>query len=166
MLHSVGKEVFIMSEEKKSRKGIGGRKNKYFTNVQPRLDEVIKWCEEGLTEAQICQKLDVAVSSFNEYKNKYSELLDVLKKGKAVADDLVEQALYKSAIGYEYEEDALSNSGKVVKVKKYSKPNQTAQIFWLKNRRKDQWRDKHDVGLEGNMDLEINLGDFEQEFNK
>lgn len=152
-----------MSEEKKSRKGIGGRKSKYFTNVQPRLDEIVKWCEEGLTEAQICQQLDVGVSTFAEYKNQYVELVEALKKGKEVADNAVELALYKSATGYYYEEESLSNSGKVMTVKKYSKPSNTAQIFWLKNRRKDQWRDKHDIGLEGEMELEINLGEFGKE---
>lgn len=150
-----------MTVEKKSN---AGRKGKYATHVQPRLDEIVEWCKKGLTEAEICKLLGVGVSTFAEYKNEYVELLDTLKEGKSVADDLVEQALYNTAIGYDYMEQAVTNSGEIVDVRKYSKPNTTAQIFWLKNRRKDQWREKQDVELSGGIDVEINLG-FDTDFD-
>ncbi|MCD4839743.1 hypothetical protein LRS37_12875 [Neobacillus sedimentimangrovi] len=144
-------------EEKKKK----GRKNKYFTHVQPRLEEIREWAEKGLTDAEMMKLLGISHDSFYKYKNEYSDFYDALKQGKEYADDIVEQALYKSAIGYYYEEEAVTNKGDVVLVKKYSKPNITAQIFWLKNRRKDIWRDKQDIEHSGSMDIEVNLTGFE-----
>jgi ATP-dependent Zn protease len=144
-----------MAEERKSN---AGRKNKYFTNVQPRLDEVVEWCKKGLIDKEIMTLLGISHESFYKYKNEYTEFSDALKEGKTVADDMVEQALYKSAIGFDYMEETVSNKGDVVEVRKYSKPNTTAQIFWLKNRRVDKWRDKQDVEHSGAVDVEINLG--------
>lgn len=147
--------------ENNSRKGIGGRKNKYFTHVEPRLDEIREWAKKGLTDAEMMELLGISHNSFYKYKNEYDDFKDALKTGKQFADDLVEQALYKSAIGYYYEEEAVTNKGEVVSVKKYSKPNITAQIFWLKNRRKDDWRDKQDIEHSGGMDIEVNLTGFD-----
>lgn len=144
---------------------MAGRKNKYDTHVKPRFDDIVKWCEEGYTEEQICKQLGVSVSAFAVYKNENLELVEVLSKGKAVADDKVEQALYKTAIGFMFEEDQVTNKGDVVKVQRYSKPNTTAQIFWLKNRRREQWRDKQEIEHSGGMDMEINLTGFDDESN-
>jgi len=145
-----------MSEKKSN----AGRKNKYFTNVEPRLEEVREWAEKGLTDAEMMKLLGISHQSFYKYKDEYSEFADALKVGKSFADDLVEQALYKSALGYYYEEETVTNKGEVVSVRKYSKPSNTAQIFWLKNRRKDVWRDKQDIEHSGTVDFEINLEGF------
>ena len=51
------------------------------------------------------QKIGVSVSSFNVYKNEHPELLEALKNGKIVADDEVEAALYRRAVGYSYENE-------------------------------------------------------------
>lgn len=65
-----------------------GRKSKYETNVKPNLMMIRKWkAEDQLTEAQIAKKLGVAMSSFSEYKLKYTELMDVLH---ASNEELVE----------------------------------------------------------------------------
>lgn len=81
-----------------------GRKSKYDTHVAPRLQEIEWWCREGLTEIEICKRLDVAESTFNNYKREFSELMESLKKGKEIADYQVEDALFKRAVGYEYTE--------------------------------------------------------------
>ena len=70
-------------------------------------------------------------------------------------DQEVENTLLKNALGFEYEEtitevytDPAGVERKHIrKIKKYSPPNTTAQIFWLKNRRPDIWREKHDVAM-------------------
>lgn len=139
-------------------KSNAGRKSKYATHVKPKLGDIVEWCKKGLTEEEICKLLSVSTSAFANYKNEYVELQDALKEGKTVADDTVVQALYKTAVGYDYTEQAVTNSGDIVEVRKYSKPNTTAQIFWLKNRRRDDWRDKQEVEHSGGMDFEVNLG--------
>jgi len=161
-----------------SRKQIGnkrGRKNKYDTHVFPRLEEIGHWCREGLTEEEICKRLGVSVSSFNEYKNKYPELSESLKVNKEIADYRVEDALYMRALGYEYEEETyeefeierpyIKEDGTIVrtelrltkKLKKKQQPDTTAIIFWLKNRRPEKWRDKQDIEHSGEVTNNIDL---------
>ena len=61
-----------------------------------------------------------SLSTLKEWKKKYPAISDALKKGKEVVDFEVENALLKSAL----------------------EGNTTAQIFWLKNRKKTKWRDR------------------------
>lgn len=137
-------------------------KSKWDTNVKEKLILVEGWARNGLTEQQISKNLGIAYSTFKEYKKKYSALSAVLKKGKDVIDFEVESALIKRALGYSYEEvikelvtDEETGTAelKVVKtIKKKVAPDVTAQIFWLKNRKPDEWRnDPHKVKI----DLEL-----------
>ena len=90
-------------------------------------------------------KLDIAESTLYEYKKKYPEFSEALKKGKDIADAQVVNALHRTAVGFSYYEETVSVTGEVLPIQKYAKPNTTAQIFWLKNRRPDLWRDKTEV---------------------
>ena len=78
------------------------------------------WARDGLTDEQIAQKMGVGYSTLQTWKSKYQDIQDTLKKGKDVVDYQVENALLSTALD----------------------GNTTAQIFWLKNRRPDKWRDK------------------------
>lgn len=111
------------------------------------LIQIEGWARDGLIDEQIAQNMGISYSTFKEWKKKFSDFSAVLKKGKEVVDRQVENALLKTAIGYVYEEETVTNAGKVVVVKKYSKPNTTAQIFWLKNRKRGQWTDNQEVTL-------------------
>ena len=96
-----------------------------------------------------------------QWKSKYSDICDTLKRGKEVVDIQVENALLKRALGYTYKEvtrEKVFNpeTGKyeLMPTKEVTKevvPDTTAQIFWLKNRRPEQWRDKRDVSVEGEL---------------
>lgn len=134
-------------------------KSKYFTHVEPKLDMVLKWAKNGLSDKQIAVNLGIAYSTFREYKAKYPALSAPLKKGKENANKQVENALFKRALGYEYEEitkELVTNeiTGeqelKVVKsVTKIINPDTTAIIFWLKNRMPDKWKnDPHKVDID------------------
>lgn len=80
------------------------------------------------------------------WKKKFPILAESLKKGKDVVDRQVEKSLLQRALGYSYEEisekyeDGVMTERKVTK--KHVVPDTTAQIFWLKNRKPEQWRDK------------------------
>lgn len=78
------------------------------------------WARDGLTDEQIAHNMGISVKTLWIWKNKYSKVCNALKKGKEVIDYKVENALLNSAL----------------------EGNTTAQIFWLKNRRPDKWRDK------------------------
>lgn len=81
------------------------------------------WARDGLTDEQIAAHCGCSCSTLYEWKKRYPEFAEALKKGKEVVDYEVENALLAAAM-----------SG-----------NTTAQIFWLKNRRPDRWRDKPDT---------------------
>lgn len=134
----------------------GGRKSKYQTHVEPKLLLIEAWARDGMIQEDIAKKLGVAMSSFSEYKNKYPELTEALKRGQEVVDVQVENSLLKRAMGYRYDEvtkeasrelDEETGEYKTImvetkRVTKEVQPDVTAQIFWLKNRRPDVWRDK------------------------
>lgn len=111
------------------------------------------WARSGLTDEQIAKNIGIATSTFYEWKKKELEFSEALKKGKEVIDFEVENALLKRALGYEYEEETYENGILTKKVKKQVAPDTTAQIFWLKNRKKEQWREKVEV-VETDEDLQ------------
>lgn len=151
------------------------------------------WARDGLTDEQIAHNLNITTSTFYEWKKKYPEISEALKKGKEVVDILVENALLKRALGYSFNEDKYVTipleqaeyfekldeymnkynydhpdatdselmlikeqfpKTKIMLVERKVKdvaPDTTAQIFWLKNRRPDIWRDKQNVELSGEV---------------
>lgn len=124
-------------------------KGKYQEWLEPEgLLKIEGWARDGLTDEQIANNIGISVSCLNNWKNKYVEILESLKKGKEVVDRQVENALLKRALGYEYTETTreyipeLDEMKTTKKVTKQVAPDTTAQIFWLKNRKPDKWRDK------------------------
>lgn len=130
------------------------------------LLQLESWARDGLTDEQIASNMGITRKTLAEWKTKYSDICDTLKRGKAVVDIQVENALLKRALGYSYDEvtrervlDYDPSTGQVVgshmeitkTVKKEVQGDATAQIFWLKNRRPEQWRDKRDVSVEGEI---------------
>ncbi|WP_025686004.1 hypothetical protein [Paenibacillus maysiensis] len=135
---------------------MAGRPSKYESHVQPKLLLIEAWARDGLTEADICKNLDVGKDAFISYKKEYPELVEALKNGKEVIDVMVENALLKAALGYEYVEDGVGKDG-VYSLTKYAHPNTTALIFWLKNRKPKSWRDKQEIGLDGDLNIKVAL---------
>lgn len=115
------------------------------------------WARDGLTQQQIADNLGINICVLIDYKKKYPQFLEALKINKEMADYEVENALYKRAIGYKYVEvtkELVKNKVtdeyelKVTKeITREVPPDTTAQIYWLKNRKKEQWRDKQEVNL-------------------
>lgn len=125
------------------------RPNRYETEVRDKLILVEGWARDGLTNEQIAKNLGIAVKTLYEWQNKYSEFSKALKKGKEVVDREVENALLKRALGYRYDE-VTKEGGVITKVvTKEVQPDTTAQIFWLKNRKPKEWRDKQEIETSG-----------------
>lgn len=103
------------------------------------------WARDGLTDEQIAEKMRISRSTLSAWKVKYSDISDTLKKGKEIIDMQVENALLKRALGYEYIEEKIeveSGKRKITQTVKQVVPDTTAQIYWLKNRKPEQWRDR------------------------
>lgn len=128
------------------------RPSKYDTNVKDKLFLIECWARDGYTNEDIAKKLGVDVSTFYRYQNEYEELRNALKKGKEVIDFEVENALLKRAFGYEYDEVTYENGEEVKRVTKQVAPDTTAQIFWLKNRKPKDWRDRKDIDIEASIE--------------
>lgn len=110
------------------------------------------WSRDGLTNEQIANNIGINVKTLYDWKNKESDICNALKKGKEVVDIEVENALLKRALGYNYDEITYENGVETKRVTKQVAPDTTAQIFWLKNRKKAQWRDK--VEYEKTQDIQ------------
>ena len=112
------------------------------------------WARDGLSDEQIAHNMGIVPSTFYEWVKKHSEISKALKKGKAPVDLLVENALLKSALGYDVEEETWERKFNKVtgewemmctkKQKRHIPPSNTAQIFWLKNRKPNEWKDRTD----------------------
>lgn len=133
-----------------------GRRGKYHEWItEEGLLQLEGWARDGLTDEQIANNMGISPSTLYEWKKRYPEISEALKKGKEIVDRQVENALLKSALGFEYEEETVTQRGEVVTIRKYEKPNTTAQIFWLKNRKPEAWRDKVVNEHEGKIGHEI-----------
>ncbi|EOI58853.1 hypothetical protein [Enterococcus gilvus] len=153
------------------------------------------WARDGLTDEQLAHNIGIAAGTLYDWKNKYPEISEALKKGKEVVDVQVENALLKRALGYHYTEDeylvvemddeeywqSLDLHIKVFKIEnpeatdleiekerlsfsrfkkilvkqktKEVAPDTTAQIFWLKNRKPIEWRDKQVIQHDGEVKI-------------
>ncbi len=99
-------------------------KGKYEKWLEPDGQILLQgWARDGLTDEQIAHNIGISTVTLYDWKKKYPTISNALKKGKEVVDFAVENALLKKAL-----------SGDV-----------TAMIFWLKNRRRNSWRDRYDM---------------------
>lgn len=113
------------------------------------------WARDGLTDEQISGNAGINPATLYDWKKKHPKISEALKKGKEVVDVQVENALLKRALGYSYREiktEEVPEGEKVTITTKEVVPDTTAQIFWLKNRRPDKWRDKRDVEHSGQIE--------------
>ena len=118
------------------------------------VHEARKLCEAGSTDEEIAQQFQIHKATLYEWKKEYPEFSEALKVGKAPADARVELSLYHRAIGYEHDDvDIKCYEGQVIQtpIRKFYPPDTTAAIFWLKNRKPAEWRDKQEYEHSGEM---------------
>lgn len=111
-----------------------------------------KLCDLGATDEDLADFFKVSIRTIANWKSEFPEFLQALKSGKETADDRVERSLYQRAVGYTHDAVHFSSFQGVVTETPYRNhcpPDVTAQIFWLKNRRPDLWRDKREQELTG-----------------
>jgi hypothetical protein len=111
------------------------RKDQKWQDVKEKLILIEGWARDGATIQDIADNLSICKNTLYKYMEKYSELKKAIKNGKEVIDYAVENALLKKAL-----------AGDTV-----------AQIFWLKNRKPKQWRDKQEI--EHNATLNVTILD-------
>jgi hypothetical protein len=126
-----------------------GRPTKYKPEY---AEQARKLCALGATDAQLADFFEVSISTVSLWKVKHQEFSESISIPKEMADSRVEQSLYRRAMGYEHDEvDIRVVGGEIVEtaIRKYYPPDSTAMVFWLKNRKPEQWREVKAVELTG-----------------
>jgi hypothetical protein len=148
-------------DTQKSTKNLnkGGRPPKYKASFN---EQARKLCLLGATDKSLADFFEVDEATINRWKVDYPGFCKSLKKGKLPADAIVAESLYKRATGYSHPDvDIKVIDGMIVKTKfiKYYPPDTVAAIFWLKNRGKENWREKQFIDIDYNnlTDDQLNL---------
>ena len=145
-----------MAKKKKKKnkaKKKNGRPTKYKAAYK---EQALVLAEKGFTDVDIGKVFNVKEQTINNWKKRFPQFFESLKKGKDIADKKVVQSLYQRALGYSHPEVHITNfKGKITKTNiiKHYAPDTTACIFWLKNRDTENWRDKTDVEHSGEVIL-------------
>ena len=132
---------------------MAGRPSKYKSEY---VEQAVKLCKLGATDIEIADFFDVEVRTLYRWKGEFEEFCQALKAGKEVSDERVERSLFARANGYEHDEvDIRVVDHTIVQtpIRKYYPPDTTAAIFWLKNRRPEQWRDKVETEHSGHIQI-------------
>jgi DNA-binding transcriptional regulator YiaG len=155
-LKKLKKPIKTLVEKKKQ--GVKTLYNKDFDELAYKLTLT------GLIDQELADIFGISVATLNNWKNKHESFLSSIKKGKDLADSEVVASLNKRAKGYEVEETSQTflgeqtdeGTGKVTKLlritktKKHIPPDAVACFYWLNNRQKKNWKNKHEVtGADG-----------------
>jgi len=121
----------------------------------------------GSTTDELAEFFRVAARTITSWMHEYPAFRDAVTQGAVSANMTVMQRLYRQALGFTYMGEKVfydGRRGKIVRttVREYVQPSETAQIFWLKNRMPDKWRDKHELSGPDGKRL---AGDLYQLFN-
>ncbi len=111
--------------------------------------QAAKLCALGATDAELADFFQVTTVTIWRWQSVHEEFLNALKRGKDAADERVERSLYARATGYTHDAvkifmPAGAKEPVYAKYQEHVPPDVTAQIFWLKNRRREEWRDKQE----------------------
>ena len=123
------------------------------------------WARKGLSDQQIAKNIGISRSTLNEWRKKYPDISDTLKKGKEVADAEVENALYLKCIGHKVQlkktfkvkKIEYNDAGRKIKEEEhletgedevYIPPDTKAIIFWLTNRMREDWKERQNTQME------------------
>lgn len=125
--------------------------------------QVARLCAmSGMTDIETAKELGITKSTLYKWKLEYTEFSDSLKVGKEIPDDRAEATLYQKAMGW-VEDDVkifqYQGNPIVVPYKRIVDPDTTSLIFWLKNRRPNTWRDRHELtGADGEgLEFTVNI---------
>lgn len=131
-----------------------GRPTKY---KQEYATQAEKLCRLGATDVEVADFLGIHVSTLYRWSSQHEEFCESLKAGKEIADNRVESSLYRRATGYEREDvkifmPAGAEDPVYAPYTAHHPPDVTACIFWLKNRKPEEYRDKKDFDVSGNVE--------------
>lgn len=122
------------------------------TYLPAMLPQVKARAMAGLTDDEIADIYGVDRSLFSKWKETYPDFRRAVDSGRAMADADVIMALHKRAVGYTYEEDGLTRTGRVKALKRHMAGDVGAQKYWLNNRQREKWRERNNLELGGSTE--------------
>lgn len=132
-----------------------GRPPKYKPSF---AEQAAKLCLLGATNADLADFFTVSIRTVERWTVEHEDFCRAVKEAKDTADAKVERSLFQRAVGYSFDSEKIFN-GKdgVVRAdtREHVPPDVTAQIFWLKNRQKERWRDKQEVEASGTLTINV-----------
>lgn len=130
------------------------------TDFKPEYcEQVEKLCKLGAKDSEIAEFFHIQESTLNNWKLKYCDFMEALKRGKMIADANVADRLFNRAMGYTHESEKIFNNEGMITRAPYTEhypPDVTACIFWLKNRQPKKWRDKIEQGFTNSDGEDVN----------
>lgn len=151
----------------------GGRPSKFDQLWKKHQNKLSKLYKAALTDKEVAELLEITEQTINNWKKKHPEFFESLNADKLFVDKDVEASLFQRACGYSCPETKAQwvqdeNGGKweTIELTKIYPPDPTSMIFWLKNRKKDEWRDKQEIEHSGKMDVTPKFEEGDRELIK
>jgi len=128
------------------------------------VEKICKHLKKGATITSACAAVGIHRDTLYDWMNSKSDVSDTIKKARAIPDQKVENALFRSAtMKHRFKEQHFKAVAKGEKIKmipektvtKIIPPNVTAQIFWLKNRMPEDWKDKTEHEHSGGVIIKV-----------
>jgi hypothetical protein len=104
-----------------------------------------KFCLLCATNEDLAELFEVSRNTIGNWLARYPEFRKAMQDGRDVADADVAQALLHKATGFTHADvKILQIEGEAMPVEysRYFPPDTQAAIFWLRNRRRKQWRER------------------------
>lgn len=135
---------------------LGGRPTKYKPEYNA---QAAKLCALGATDTDLADFFNVSVRTIDNWKVRHEGFLQSLKAAKDIADEKVERSLFQRAVGYQTDSvkifmPAGAEKPVYAEYRENVQPDVTAAIFWLKNRKKDEWQEKSTQEQTGTVRIE------------
>ncbi|ERL22731.1 hypothetical protein HMPREF1986_00342 [Oribacterium sp. oral taxon 078 str. F0263] len=144
----------ISAREKKYLDGAGGRPKRRKTKADRwisgnGLDAIKTWKRNGVSDEEIAKNIGVSRSTLNEWKRKYPDLSDAFTRARAVADAVIEGALFRAAKGHvvNLKKIRITANGDIIEYTEehYIPPDVKAMIFYLTNRMPGSYKHNRDL---------------------
>ena len=116
---------------------------KFESVILPQLEKIRARIESGISCAALARELGISLSTLNRCRKQHPEFGELFADAESARDDLVEEALLRRATGYE------NSDGKEIP------PDVRAAVFWLKNRRPEDWQDRREIALTEPVKIEL-----------
>lgn len=120
------------------------------------LPQVRKLAKIAATEIEIADLLGIDITTFIDWKSRYPQFSHALTLGKAEANKRVSRALFHRAVGYTVPATKVFNdkgTPLIVPIREHVPPDTNAAVFWLKNRDPENWQDRTNLDVTGNLSV-------------